>query len=170
MTKKPFIEEKVKLMRILVVSDSHRNTSVLRKIINSQPEAENVIFLGDNTGDIDEVKTDFPDRKFHIVCGNCDFFSEYPAADLAEIGGKKIFFCHGHTLSVKFSMSPLKSAAKSRECSIALYGHTHVSNILYEDGLYIVNPGSCSQPRDGKPSYAVIDITENGIMPIIIRL
>lgn len=157
-------------MRILVVSDSHRNTSVLRKIINAQPEAENVIFLGDNAGDIDEIKPEFPDRRFYTVCGNCDFFSEYPAADFAEIGGKRIFFCHGHTLNVKFGMSALISAAKSRECDIALYGHTHISNILYEDGLYTVNPGSCSKPRDGAPSYAVIDIVESGIMPVIIRL
>ena len=157
-------------MRILVVSDSHRNTSVLRKIINSRPEAENIIFLGDNTGDIDDIKPDFPDRKFHVVCGNCNFFSDYPYSDTLELGGKKIFFCHGHTLSVKFGMSPLKSAAKSRECDIALYGHTHASNILYEDGLYIVNPGSCSQPRDRARSYAVIDIFENRIMPVIINL
>ena len=60
----------------------------------------------------------------------------------------------------------------ARKCKVsaALYGHTHISRISYEDGLYIVNPGSVSRSRNGPNSYAVIDITEKGIMPIIITI
>ena len=34
-----------------------------------------------------------------------------------------------------------------------------------ENGIYIMNPGSASSPRDGKkPSYGIIDITKSGIL------
>ena len=84
--------------------------------------------------------------------------------------GKKIFYTHGHTLSVKYGIGNLLKTAKDNGCDIALYGHTHTANIVYEDGVYIVNPGSCSQPRDSRASYAVIDIEKNGIMPIIVEV
>ena len=50
---------------------------------------------------------------------------------------------------------------------ILFFTGTHKADILYEDGVYYVNPGSLSTPREKGPSYAVIDITENGVMPII---
>ena len=88
----------------------------------------------------------------------------------ADIVGTKIFITHGHTLGVKNSTAVLSAAARQSDCKIALYGHTHVPNIKYEDGLYIVNPGSCARSRDGGNSYAVIDIRDNGILPTIIRI
>ena len=86
------------------------------------------------------------------------------------MAGHGIFFTHGHTLGVKYGTERLVSAARAAGCDIALYGHTHASKVLYEDGMYVVNPGSCAEPRDGSKSYAVIDIEENGIMPIIIKI
>lgn len=155
-------------MRILVISDSHKRYDIVKKIILSQPESQDVFFLGDLTRDVECITADFPDKNFHIVCGNCDFNSPYPLYDIVKIGQHNVFLCHGHSLGVKYSTAKLKHIAKQRNCSIVLYGHTHVSNILYEDGIFLVNPGSCSQPRESRASYAVIDIEENGIMPIII--
>lgn len=157
-------------MRIAVISDSHRRSGNIRKILDEQQNARHVFFLGDVTGDINDLIKFYPDKIFHIVSGNCDIFSSYPSADIAEIGEHRIFFTHGHTLSVKYGTERLISAARTAGCDIALYGHTHVSKILYEDGIYVVNPGSCSEPRDGGKSYAVIDIEKNGIMPIIIKM
>lgn len=157
-------------MRIVVISDSHRRGGNIRKILEAQQNARHVFFLGDVTGDIDELIKFYPDKAFHIVSGNCDIFSSYPAADMAEICGRRIFFTHGHTLGVKYGIEKLISVARAADCDIALYGHTHVSKILYENGMYVVNPGSCSEPRDGCKSYAVIDIEKNGVMPIIIKL
>lgn len=157
-------------MRITVISDSHRNSSVIRKILEAQPDSDMIFFLGDITADIEDIRYEYPNKIFNIVSGNCDFFSEYPPVGVANAAGHNILYTHGHTLSVKYGIERLKSAAAERNCDIALYGHTHVSRILYEDGIYIVNPGSCSQPRDGRASYAVIDIEKNGVMPIIINL
>ena len=157
-------------MRILVISDSHRNSRIIDKIISSQPTAEHVFFLGDNTDDIEDFIYMYPEKSFHIVSGNCDFSSPFKSTDTVTLEGKKILFSHGHTLGVKGSVQGIITKAKEENCDIALYGHTHHSHTLYEDGLWIVNPGSCSRPRDSAASYAVVDITPRGIMPIIINI
>ena len=33
-----------------------------------------------------------------------------------------------------------------------------------------MNPGSPAQPRDGKKSYGIIDITDTGILPYVVKL
>lgn len=157
-------------MRIVVISDSHKRSDIVEKILYAQPKAQAVFFLGDNAGDIEDLQYLFPQKRFYILSGNCDYFSTYPSSDMANVGGKKIFYTHGHTLSVKYGVGNLINTARQNGCDIALYGHTHISNIVYEDGIYIVNPGSCSSSREGKNSYAVIDIEPNGIMPIIVEV
>ena len=157
-------------MRIVVISDSHKNTRVIDKILSSQPDARYVFFLGDNVADIEDFEFIYPEKSFFAVCGNCDYFSTLPSVGVEIISGVKILYTHGHNFSVKYGLTRLKEAAVNSDCKIVLYGHTHISQILYEDGLYIVNPGSCSSPREGRASYAVIDITDNGIMPIIIEV
>lgn len=157
-------------MRIVVISDSHRRTGVIDKILSAQSTARHVFFLGDNTRDIEDFDILYPDKIFHIVSGNCDAFSLFPTVGLEVLGGKRILYTHGHTLSVKYGTQRLLEAAKQNNCQIALFGHTHISKVLYEDGIYCVNPGSVSSPREGRASYAVIDITDKGIMPIIIEV
>lgn len=158
-------------MRILIISDSHGKGHLVDKIIKEQSTAKHIFFLGDVTRDIEDLCYEHTDRTFHIVSGNCDYNSFYPTSDIAKIGDVGIFYTHGHTFSVKGSTERLVKAAKDRNCKIVLYGHTHVPHISYEDSVHIVNPGSLSKPRDGSVAgYAVIDIEENGIMPIIIKI
>lgn len=157
-------------MRIVVISDSHGRTGVIDKILSSQPDATHIFFLGDKVSDIEDFEYLYPDKIFHIVCGNCDYASLIPAVGVELIDNVRILYTHGHIYNVKYGISRLRDAAIQNGCKIALFGHTHISKILYEDGVYLVNPGSCSSPREGRASYAVIDITENGIMPIIIEI
>ena len=157
-------------MRIVVISDSHGRSDIIDKILSLQPDACYVFFLGDNTRDIEDFEILYPHKKFLTVSGNCDFNSFYPYTGMETVEGVKIFYTHGHTLNVKSSTEYLLKSAKQNGCKIALYGHTHIANTLYEDGVYLVNPGSVSRPRNSGPSYAVIDITPKGIMPIIINI
>lgn len=157
-------------MRITVISDSHKNERIVRSILSDREDSKHIFFLGDVTPDIEDMNLEFHDKNFYIVSGNCDYFSSYPTSDIVSVGGKRIFYTHGHTLGVKHGTQRLLETAKQLNCQIALFGHTHASQILYENGVYLVNPGSCSQPRDFHKSYAVIDIEEKGIMPIIINI
>ncbi len=157
-------------MRIVVISDSHGHGSIVDRIIRREKDAGVIVFLGDVTTDIEDFTYEYTDKKFYIVSGNCDRFSNFPYSTTAEIDGIKIFITHGHTLGVKSGLGGLIQAAKQQDCQIALFGHTHAPITKYDDGLYIVNPGSCARSRDGNNSYAVIDIRDNGILPNIIRI
>ena len=157
-------------MRLLVISDSHNRGDIVDRIIRREKDARNIFFLGDLTADIEDLTYEYTDRVFHIVSGNCDYYSSYSASDIACVGDIKVLFTHGHTLGVKSSTAHIATAARNAGCKIALYGHTHCPDIKYEDGLYIVNPGSCARSRNGSNSYAVIDIRENGILPAIIHI
>lgn len=156
-------------MRILVISDSHGNTRVIDKILASQPDAKYVFFLGDCVSDIEDFDLLYTDKKFCVVSGNCDYFSTLPSVGLENVNSVRILYTHGHNFGVKGSVERLKNTAVENCCQIVLYGHTHIANIVYDDGIYIVNRGSCSRPREGAPSYAVIDITDKGIMPFLVR-
>ena len=157
-------------MRILVISDSHGRTSKIEQAIESQSEAKHIFFLGDCVRDIEDYPFIYPDRTFHIVSGNCDFGSLCKSEDSVVLGGKKILFTHGHHLSVKGGIARLRQTAKQQGADIVLFGHTHIATKEYADGIHFVNPGSLSSAREGRCSYAVIDIESNGIMPIHIEI
>ncbi len=61
-------------------------------------------------------------------------------------------------------------AARENNAQIAVFGHTHVAHCVYEQGVYLLNPGSASSPRAGRASYGIVDITPNGIVPFIVEL
>jgi putative phosphoesterase len=160
----------VVILRIVVISDSHGNTAAISKALTAQKEATHVFFLGDCTKDAETVAENFPEKTFHIVSGNCDYHSFFPSTAMENINGTLVFYSHGHPYFVKQSHVPFLQVAQSRGAKIALFGHTHTPLIKYENGVHLVNPGSISLSRDGAPSYAVIDVEENGIMPILIRI
>ena len=157
-------------LRILVISDSHKRSDLIEKALYAQPTATHVFFLGDVASDIEDYTYIFPEKQFHILSGNCDYFSTFPSTAIEKVSGKNIFYTHGHTLGVKSSTEHLLKTAKAQGCEIALFGHTHIPLTLYEDGVWLVNPGSIGHPRGSKATYAVIDIENNGIMPIIIEV
>lgn len=154
-------------MRILVLSDIHSRGSVAEKIIAAHEDIKDIFFLGDGIDHVDDLSVFFPDRKFYTVAGNCDFSSMRPFVNSVCLCGKQILFTHGHPYNVKWGLGRLKADAKAKGVSLALYGHTHTAKVEYEDGIYYVNPGAVS----GSPvSYAVIDLSEAGIMPNIITI
>lgn len=128
--------------------------------VEAHPEAEALIFLGDGERDLDTVE-----RYYHSlpnvikVAGNCDFSSSLPLLRVVTLGGKKIYCTHGHAEHVKYGTDELLLRARQEGADIVLYGHTHTGVTCYDDGLYIMNPGSI---RDGH--YGMIDIVPGGIM------
>ncbi|MBC8545625.1 YfcE family phosphodiesterase [Clostridiaceae bacterium NSJ-31] len=157
-------------MRIVVMSDSHRSAASVRKIVEKhEHDADLFLHLGDGERDFEDIMDLYPDLHGLHVCGNCDFYSAAPGYDLVKIGGKRIFFTHGHIYNVKFGIDELLHAARGLGADIVLYGHTHVPHNEYIDGLYLVNPGSCSG-MNGGATYAVIDITRAGVVPILVKL
>ena len=60
--------------------------------------------------------------------------------------------------------------AKEINADIVLYGHTHESKIDYINGIWYINPGSPSMPRDGFSSYATIEINREVVTPTIVSM
>lgn len=151
-------------MRIVVFSDSHGNYDVLEKIMERhKDDADAFIHLGDGEREFELISYVYSGKKLFFVSGNCDWGTDKPDYDVADFDGKKIFFTHGARFGVKDNLDIAKLFARKNGADILLYGHTHIAFTDYDDGLYIMNPGSCGRPREGLPSYGIIDITKAGI-------
>ena len=157
-------------MRILVVSDTHRNKRALERAVLSQPKAELILFLGDGVGEAEEVSRDLrPNQTMLMVKGNNDWCCREPLEREVWAGDTKILMMHGHSRQVTYGMGSAIQAAKNCGAKILLFGHTHIPVCDYVDGLYIMNPGSLGIPLNGFPTYGVIDILPQGILPAIIQ-
>ena len=154
-------------MRILVVSDSHGDTATLRRVLLAQTSAEVVFFLGDGERDIEAVRPDFPQKQFVCVSGNCDFAPLYPTQECRLLCGKKIIACHGHTFGVKGGWERYLAYARKIGADLALFGHTHQALARYEDGIYLMNPGSL---RGYGGTYGLIDVSKAGIVMNIVEI
>ena len=163
-------------MKVIVVSDSHGDFRCLHKIVLLHQDADLFIHLGDGESDLQRLFGSEPwaEQKFHCLKGNCDFqnvLTLYRTETIDLPYGHRIFAAHGDQFQVKFGSARIAYEARQNQADIVLYGHTHVSECRYEDGMYIINPGSLGYPRDSsKPSYALLDISEKGILPNIVRL
>jgi len=127
-----------------------------------------LIHLGDNVEDIATIKKYYKGEIINVK-GNCDFSEGVPSDRLIEVCGKKIFLTHGHRYGVKENLSRLRYKALETGADIVLYGHTHIAKIDFEEGIWYINPGSASLPRDGDRSYVIISINEEKMEPKLIR-
>lgn len=154
-------------MRILVVSDTHRDRFALREAILRQPESEVVIHLGDGVDEAEEMRGKFPGKKFFLVRGNCDWGGHLPVEGLETFLGKNIFYTHGYTYNVKYGAEELIAAARRKNADVLLFGHTHRPATEYRGGLYIMNPGSLC---GAEGTYGIVDITGAGIVTGIVKI
>ena len=164
-------------MKLLVFSDSHGKATNMQNAVDMHKNADSLLHAGDGIKDIDLLKN-IPNTVY-TVNGNFEdsFFSLQKGNKYAifELGGKKIYMCHGHRHNVNFSMSSLIYSAVECDADIVIYGHTHQKHNEYisgedlpfkrEKGLYIFNPGSISRPRDNiYASFGLIEIQGNGVL------
>ncbi len=157
------------MQRFLVMSDSHGDEGSIHRAIAAQPEASAVLFLGDGAADLAAVAPFYPHLTFHSVRGNGDFASSAAGVPYVReeiLAGKRFFLTHGHLYGVKNDLTRVVYAARERSADILLYGHTHVPVTDYEDGLYILNPGSIH----GGGTYGVVDLSPAGVVLNIVRV
>ncbi|MBE6934641.1 MAG: YfcE family phosphodiesterase [Ruminococcaceae bacterium] len=147
-------------MKILVLSDSHSSLRIMRHaVFHIRPDA--VIHLGDYLDDGEVLREENPHISFHQVPGNCD---RYRMQEIRQevlcypVCGVKLFMTHGHLHNVKASLYALLAEARAAQAQAVLYGHTHCPDCRREDGLWILNPGSCGH---GGGSVGLIE-TEHG--------
>lgn len=149
-------------MIIAVVSDTHRSYYDIQQFLVKTSAADLIIHLGDNVVDAELIKENF-NGKILSVSGNCDFSSFVPSEKIEIIEGFKFFITHGHKYDVKYNLLGLKDKALEIGANVVLYGHSHISQIVYEEGMWFINPGSAAQPRGGFKSFALINISNSKV-------
>lgn len=151
-------------MKIVLASDSHGRPGILEQIQSWEPDAD--VFL--HCGDLCDEPEYYPEWLF--VRGNNDYYASprrMPDFRVLNLGGHKVYITHSHHCSYYNRSRDLANLAQENGCDVVCFGHTHVGCEDMEDGILLVNPGSCWMSRDGRPaSYVVMDLTP-GQMPAV---
>lgn len=154
-------------MRILIVSDTHGDFRTLRKVVDAHQEADIIVHCGDGVRDIDRIQDIYPEKKIINVRGNCDLGeNQVSLIEIFMVQGKKIMVTHGHLFEVKYGLNRIIYEAKETNCDVVLFGHTHNAVADYDEGLFILNPGSCNGYN---ASFGYVDITKDGIVTNILK-
>lgn len=149
-------------MRVLIVSDTHgRNNSYLDLVEKWKP-LDLVVHCGDVEGS-EYLVSQAAGCKTVIAQGNNDYFSDLPREIEMQVGKYKMLVTHGHSYYVNMGYDHLVREAKRRKINIVVYGHTHRPVIDKQQGIWILNPGSLSYPRQQgrKSSYIIMEVEGN---------
>ncbi|MCL2079235.1 MAG: metallophosphoesterase [Oscillospiraceae bacterium] len=148
-------------MKLLVISDSHRNTDHI-KYAAAQAKPDIVLHLGDCVGDACELQRYLPDTPVYMVLGNNDYRPGIPNEILLTQENVRIYMTHGHIYRVKAGLQILIEKARQQKADIALFGHTHAALLRQADGIWLMNPGQMMRHDEYFPAtYGIIAI-ENG--------
>lgn len=149
-------------MRVLIISDTHDNTSSIDDLFDKENTFDMLIHLGDVGYDADYIREN-AGCPCYIVAGNNDFDPCLPKELIVEIEGKYALLTHGHRHGVSYGAGNLFSLAEINGVDIVMCGHSHVPEILEEDGIFVVNPGSLAYPRQSnrRKSYIVLEINND---------
>ena len=163
-------------MKLMFISDIHGSLYWLEKALEKAEEEKphTLVLLGDFL--YHGPRNPLPDgydpqgvaarlnaygRSLAAVRGNCDAEVDQMLLQFPMMGdyvlilheGRKIYATHGHGFSIDHL--PVLAAG-----DIFIQGHTHVPVADHKEGIYVLNPGSISLPKENNPnSYGVL---ENG--------
>lgn len=150
-------------MKVLIVSDTHRNNENFNEALSIEKDVDMLIHCGDVEGS-EYYYSEVIDGPVYMVAGNNDFFSELEMEEEFNIGNLKVFLTHGHYYRVNMGIDMLYEEAKARGANIVMFGHIHRPMIECIGGIWVINPGSISYPRQpGRDkTYIILNIDENG--------
>lgn len=148
-------------MKFLVISDTHGRIEEAEEVYRSLEQVDRILHLGDcqKDGLRLESRLGIP---VTALKGNAD--GGYSQEDFRILNTEygTIYLSHGHMEAVKHGPENILYKASSLGCKAVLYGHTHVPVFLDLGGIYILNPGSLTQPAGGRSgSYAVLETSKN---------
>lgn len=138
-------------MKYLIFSDSHGSYENMKDALFMHRDADGVFFLGDGLREADLLHTEYPDKIFISVRGNCDFYPyfngfEAQKTETLNLSGFRITATHGDIFGVKYALGGLFKLAQDTCSDIILFGHTHSplceSASLKGKNVTFFNPGS----------------------------
>jgi uncharacterized protein len=141
------------MIKVLVVSDSHKNQKLLRQVLSQNQDVDYIIHLGDDYEDLDGNFDLTGGKEIIKVPGiwHSGYYSRnLPITRELVIGDFKIGCLH--TLTDKRKLS--------NDCDIILYGHTHKPEIRKIIDKIELNPGHLKyiEDRGNTASYGRLTI------------
>ena len=117
-------------MRIVVLSDSHKNVGRLFAAVERHLDnADLYIFLGDGEDDFDAVIDAYPHIKYERVCGNCDWYSNYPDKMELNCRQKNFLFLMATHIMLNSDNENIIAEAKRMKMPISSFSVTLIINI-----------------------------------------
>ena len=150
-------------MKVLIVSDTHGRNDGYLELLEKSDKLDMVIHCGDVEGS-EYLISSASGCKTVIVQGNNDYFSDLPREIVVKIGKYNALVTHGHPYYVNMGYEHLIREAKRRKLDMVIYGHTHRPIIEKHNGIWVLNPGSLTYPRqEGRAyTYIIVEVDENG--------
>ncbi|WP_099469970.1 YfcE family phosphodiesterase [Konateibacter massiliensis] len=150
-------------MKVLIVSDTHRQNKNLFEVMKKVGPIDLLIHLGDSEGSELEIELE-ADCPVEMVAGNNDFFCDLEKEKAIQIGKYRVLLTHGHFYYVSVGTENIKTEARARQYDIVMFGHTHRPLLEIEDDIIVLNPGSLSYPRQERrvPTYAIMELDSKG--------
>lgn len=161
-------------MKLFVISDIHGSVYYLEKAMErlEKENADMILILGDilyhgarnplpkdyNPKEVIEILNNHKE-KIIAIKGNCDsevdeMVLEFPIMSTYSniiYNDKRLFLTHGHIYNEENMVSLNKG-------DVFLYGHTHIPRAEKKDGIYYINPGSITLPKENNPhTYGVLE-------------
>lgn len=143
------------MKKIIILSDTHKNQKILRKVFKIEKEYTHIFHLGDDYEDMND-NSDITDNAELIRVPGI-YNPGYKDGSLPVIQEIQIY-------NWKFALAHrLEDLMKTTiSADIYLYGHTHHFNYDNIDDKYFINPGhlTARRDRDRKASYVIITINK----------
>ena len=162
---------------IAVVSDSHvptRAEKIPEEFREKMKEAELTVHAGDFAekpvyNSIDEY------GDLVAVKGNCDFF-DLPNSETFERKGLTFGVYHGTGITPRGDHETLsKIAEQDLKANVLIHGHSHQEDMAREEGVILLNPGSCTgvgggTARPGNPTMMEIHLEDGELEARILEM
>lgn len=149
-------------MKLLVVSDSHGNKSILKDL---KEKYNTIVDAMIHCGDSELQADDGVLEDYSTVAGNCDLDARLPEQHVMNVGDSVIFVAHGHRHNIKSTLMNIAYAAREYQADFVFFGHSHLYGAEMVDGTLYLNPGSVLLPRGGNDqSYALVIKQESDII------
>lgn len=166
-------------MKYIIASDIHGSAFYCEKLLARREAegADGILLLGDVLyhGPRNDLPLGYAPKqviamlnplKDKILCvrGNCEAEVDQMVLDFdvttehrtIELFGKKLMMTHGHHVNI--DAPPAHGNA-----DFVLYGHTHIPLKEEKDGVWYLNPGSVTIPKNGS-NHAYMTLDESGFI------
>lgn len=147
-------------MKLVVFSDAHGNKQAVERVINYNSDADYLISLGDSELPLSYLQS----KNIVMIKGNYPFDAGFKYEIKMNFHNKKVYLTHGHKYGVHKENKKLIQYGLNKGFDLIMFGHTHIVFQEEIEGMLVLNPGSCSRPRNTfPPTYLIVFINENEI-------